>query len=101
MQSSGIHKCVLSDNSCDYPLPTCRVTMVVNNAVPSGLWHDILVAALSAYMKSHGIHVLTLHYVLCHNREKHEAQEIGLTAYFQLRCWQRLRYDWTCTRGEG
>lgn len=101
MHSSGIHKCVLSHNSSDYPLPASAVTMAANNAVPSGLWRDILVAALSAYMKSHGIRVLTLHYALCHNKEKHEAQEIRLTAYFQLCCWQRLQRDWTCTRGGG
>lgn len=64
------HKCVLSFN---YPLSAFMVTMVANNAVPSGLQHDILLAALSAYKKSPGIHVLSLHLVLCHNREKHGA----------------------------
>lgn len=49
------------------------VTMVANNAVPSGLQHDILLAVLSAYKKSPGIRVLTLNLVLCHNREKHGA----------------------------
>ncbi len=49
------------------------VATVANNAVPSGLRHDILLAVLLAYKKSPGIHALTLHLVLCHNREKHGA----------------------------
>lgn len=72
-QDRNRHKCVLSFNSFNYPLPASQVTMAANNAVPSGLQHDILLAVLSAYKKSPGIHVLTLHLVLCHNREKHGA----------------------------
>lgn len=56
--------------------------MVANNAVPSGLRHDILLAFLSAYKKSPGICALTQHLVLCHNREK--TWSIGNQANGQL-----------------
>lgn len=74
------------------------VAMAANNAVPSGLRRDILLAVLSAYKKSPGIRALALHLVLCHNREKHEAQEIGLTANCQPCLWQRPASDWSSTR---
>ena len=72
-QDRNRHKCVLSFNSFNYPLPARQVTMAANNAVSSGLRRDILLAVPSAYKKSPGIRVLTLHLVLCHNREEHGA----------------------------
>lgn len=74
------------------------VAMVANNVAPSGLRRDILLAVLSAYKKSPGICALALHLVLCHNREKHGAQEIRLTANSQGCRWQRLQSDWSSTR---
>ncbi len=74
------------------------VTMAANNAEASGLRHDILLALLSAYKKSPGICALAQHLVFCHNREKHGAQKIRLTANSQPCRWQRLRSDWSGTR---